>query len=115
MFSIITCRRRLRTARQSAKSPAEKLETIDNQIDMTTGTYSSNPIFANATTLFPHQFVNVHLLVDTKRNLTIIPAAHSARAAGYLPLCVAKMLLPRNAIVKIIRHLCDRRPAIGLA
>src|SRR5262249_17833200 len=29
--------------------------------------------------LFPNQFVNVHLLVDTKRNLTIVPATAIAR------------------------------------
>jgi multidrug efflux system membrane fusion protein len=33
-------------------------------------------MFANAdNSLFPNQFVNVHLLVDTKHNLTIVPAA----------------------------------------
>jgi multidrug efflux system membrane fusion protein len=53
-----------------------KLQTIDNQIDLTTGTYKLKSIFSNEdNTLFPNQFVNVHLLVDTKRNLTIIPAA----------------------------------------
>src|SRR5713101_7451943 len=52
-----------------------KLVTIDNQIDPTTGTYKLKSIFGNENTaLFPNQFVNVHLLVDTKRNLTIVPA-----------------------------------------
>ncbi len=51
-----------------------KLVTIDNQIDPTTGTYKLKSIFGNENTaLFPNQFVNVHLLVDTKRNLTIVP------------------------------------------
>jgi membrane fusion protein, multidrug efflux system len=52
-----------------------KLLTIDNQIDPTTGTYKLKSIFNNAdNALFPNQFVNVHLLVDTKHNLTIVPA-----------------------------------------
>ena len=53
-----------------------KLLTIDNQIDLTTGTYKLKSVFNNAdNALFPNQFVNVHLLVDTKHNLTIVPAA----------------------------------------
>jgi membrane fusion protein, multidrug efflux system len=52
------------------------LETIDNQIDTTTGTYKLKAVFNNQDhALFPNQFVNIHLLVTTKRNLTILPAA----------------------------------------
>jgi multidrug efflux system membrane fusion protein len=58
----------------TAKIAAGKLVTIDNQIDLTTGTYKLKSIFNNEdNALFPNQFVNVHLLVDTKRNLTLIP------------------------------------------
>src|SRR6266481_772610 len=60
----------------TAKIASGKLQTIDNQIDSTTGTYKLKSIFANAdNSLFPNQFVNVHLLVDTKHNLTIVPTA----------------------------------------
>ncbi len=60
----------------TAKIASGKLQTIDNQIDPTTGTYKLKSIFANAdNALFPNQFVNVHLLVDTKHNLTIVPTA----------------------------------------
>lgn len=53
-----------------------KLLTIDNQIDPTTGTYKLKSVFGNAdSALFPNQFVNMHLLVDTKHNLTIVPAS----------------------------------------
>ena len=53
-----------------------KLLTIDNQIDPTTGTYKLKSVFNNSdNALFPNQFVNVHLLVDTKHNLTIVPTA----------------------------------------
>jgi membrane fusion protein, multidrug efflux system len=51
-----------------------KLLTIDNQIDITTGTYKLKAVFDNAKNeLFPNQFVNVHLLVDTKRNVVLVP------------------------------------------
>ena len=60
----------------TAKIATGKLQTIDNQIDVTTGTYKLKSIFSNEdNALFPNQFVNVHLLVDTKRNLTIVPVA----------------------------------------
>ena len=59
----------------TAKIADGKLLTIDNQIDPTTGTYKLKSIFNNTdNALFPNQFVNVHLLVDTKHNLTIVPA-----------------------------------------
>ena len=52
-----------------------KLLTIDNQIDTTTGTYKLKAVFGNEKdTLFPNQFVNIHLLVDTKRNVTLVPS-----------------------------------------
>ena len=60
----------------TARIATGKLQTIDNQIDVTTGTYKLKSIFSNEdNALFPNQFVNVHLLVDTKRNLTIVPVA----------------------------------------
>src|SRR5580692_9366945 len=53
-----------------------KLATIDNTIDPTTGTYKLKSIFSNENNvLFPNQFVNVHMLVDTKHNVVIVPAA----------------------------------------
>ena len=51
-----------------------KLLTIDNQIDTTTGTYKLKAVFDNAKSeLFPNQFVNMHLLVDTKKNIILVP------------------------------------------
>jgi len=53
-----------------------KLLTIDNQIDPATGTYKLKAVFDNEDNiLFPNQFVNTHLLVDTKRNLSLVPVA----------------------------------------
>jgi len=59
-----------------AKIASGKLLTIDNQIDTTTGTYKLKAVFDNNDNiLFPNQFVNMHLLVDTKRNLSLVPLA----------------------------------------
>jgi multidrug efflux system membrane fusion protein len=52
------------------------LETIDNQIDTTTGTVKLRAIFDNAAgLLFPNQFVNARLLVDTVKGAVTIPNA----------------------------------------
>ncbi|MGC1618029.1 MAG: MdtA/MuxA family multidrug efflux RND transporter periplasmic adaptor subunit [Candidatus Acidiferrum sp.] len=60
----------------TTKIAGGKLATIDNQIDPTTGTYKLKSIFSNGNNaLFPNQFVNVHMLVDIKKNLVIVPAA----------------------------------------
>jgi membrane fusion protein, multidrug efflux system len=51
------------------------LLTIDNQIDPNTGTFRCKAIFDNASSaLFPNQFVNSRLMVDVRRNATVIPA-----------------------------------------
>ena len=48
------------------------LQSIDNQIDPTTGTVKLKAVFANADgALFPNQFVNARILVDTLRNVTL--------------------------------------------
>jgi multidrug efflux system membrane fusion protein len=50
------------------------LSTLDTQIDATTGTVKAKARFDNkAMTLFPQQFVNIHLLVDTLCNQVIVP------------------------------------------
>jgi membrane fusion protein, multidrug efflux system len=58
----------------SDKIATGKLLTIDNQIDTSTGTYKLKAVFDNnKNELFPNQFVNVHLLVDTKKNVVLVP------------------------------------------
>jgi len=61
------------------------LLTLDNQIDTTTGTVKARAEFANADgSLFPNQFVNVRLLVNTLVGATLIPSAavqHNGQAA----------------------------------
>jgi multidrug efflux system membrane fusion protein len=52
------------------------LETIDNQIDPTTGTFKLRANFDNRDgALFPNQFVNARLLVQEKHGVTMIPTA----------------------------------------
>ncbi|MEN4922559.1 MdtA/MuxA family multidrug efflux RND transporter periplasmic adaptor subunit [Achromobacter spanius] len=53
-----------------------KLETLDNQIDVATGTLKLKARFDNADdALFPNQFVNVRLHVLTRKDVTAIPTA----------------------------------------
>jgi multidrug efflux system membrane fusion protein len=53
-----------------------RLETVDNQIDTTTGTVKLRAIFDNEQEiLFPNQFVNIQLLVDTLHDSDIVPRA----------------------------------------
>jgi membrane fusion protein, multidrug efflux system len=59
-----------------------ELRTLDNQIDTTTGTLKLRAQFANDDeSLFPNQFVNVQLLVDTLRGATVMPTAAVQRGA----------------------------------
>jgi len=52
------------------------LLTIDNQIDAATGTVKLKAQFTNDEgALFPNQFVNVRLLLDTLHHVTVIPEA----------------------------------------
>jgi membrane fusion protein, multidrug efflux system len=52
------------------------LLTVDNQIDVTTGTVRLKAIFQNDdNALFPNQFVNARLLLDTRRGVVLAPAA----------------------------------------
>jgi multidrug efflux system membrane fusion protein len=58
------------------------LATLDNQIDTTTGTVKLKAIFANADdALFPNQFVNPRLLIDTLKGVVLVPNAAIQRGA----------------------------------
>lgn len=60
---------------------AEKLavgvfDAVDNQIDTSTGTVKLRALFGNADgALFPNQFVNVELLLDTQRDVVVAPVS----------------------------------------
>jgi multidrug efflux system membrane fusion protein len=58
------------------KIASGQLLTLDNQIDTTTGTVKARASFANKdASLFPNQFVNTRLLVNTLTGVTLIPTA----------------------------------------
>lgn len=75
--------------RQGAKLPVDAYDrtavtkidsgvllTLDNQVDTTTGTVKGRATFANKTSsLFPNQFVNTRLLVNTLHEATLIPSS----------------------------------------
>jgi membrane fusion protein, multidrug efflux system len=53
-----------------------KLQTIDNEIDQTTGTAKLKAVFDNSDNqLWPNQFVNANLLLETRKNSTVLPTA----------------------------------------
>jgi len=59
-----------------------QLLAVDNQIDPTTGTVRLKAIFPNPDeALFPNQFVNARLLVDTLHNAVVVPAAALQRSS----------------------------------
>lgn len=58
------------------KLASGNLLTIDNQIDQSTGTGKLKAIFDNREhDLWPNQFVNVRLLLEVRKNSTVVPAA----------------------------------------
>jgi multidrug efflux system membrane fusion protein len=58
------------------KIASGSLLTLDNQIDTTTGTVKGRALFANTNNaLFPNQFVNTRLLVNTLEGVTLIPSS----------------------------------------
>jgi membrane fusion protein, multidrug efflux system len=66
----------------TVKLATGKLATIDNQIDTTTGTLKMRAEFANEDeVLYPNQFVNIRLLVNTLHDVIVIPTAAIQRGA----------------------------------
>ena len=67
---------------QRKKLATGSLLTVDNQIDPNTGTVRLKAVFPNEdSALFPNQFVNARLLLEVKRDLTIVPSAAVQRGA----------------------------------
>jgi multidrug efflux system membrane fusion protein len=61
---------------QKTKLATGKLLTVDNQIDPTTGTVKLKAQFPNEDAgLFPNQFVNIRMLLDTRSNATLLQSA----------------------------------------
>ena len=66
----------------STKLADGTLLTVDNEIDVTTGTVKLRAQFANADgLLFPNQFVNIQLLQELLQNQIVIPNAAVRRGA----------------------------------
>jgi len=67
---------------QTEKLASGKLSAVDSTIDTTTGTVKLRALFDNSNNeLFPNQFVNIHLLIDTLVNQTLVPTASIQRGA----------------------------------
>ena len=67
---------------QTTQLATGKLATLDNQIDSATGTLKLRALFANDDEqLFPNQFVNISLLVDLRRDATVLPTTAIQRGA----------------------------------
>ena len=67
---------------QQTKLSSGLLLTFDNEIDTTTGTIKLKATFPNHdSALFPNQFVNARLLVDTQHNVILVPNAAIQRNA----------------------------------
>lgn len=65
---------------QKKKLASGTLLSVDNQIDPATGTIKLKAQFPNEDeSLFPNQFVNVRMLLDTRRDATLVPSAAVVR------------------------------------
>jgi len=65
---------------QKKKLASGTLASVDNQIDPATGTIKLKAQFPNEdASLFPNQFVNVRMLLDTRRGATLVPNAAVVR------------------------------------
>ncbi len=67
---------------QKVKLGTGKLVTVDNQIDTTTGTVKLRAEFPNTdSALFPNQFVNIRMVIETIPDATLVPSAAIQRGA----------------------------------
>ena len=94
------------------------LTTIDNQIDITTGTGKLKAVFENRDrSLWPNQFVNVHLLLEVQKNNTVVPSAAIQRGPQGTYVFVVKpdnTAEMRNVTVSISQGNFDWRSTQGL-
>ncbi|HEY5291308.1 MAG TPA: MdtA/MuxA family multidrug efflux RND transporter periplasmic adaptor subunit [Burkholderiales bacterium] len=78
------------------------LLTVDNQIDVATGTVKLKAQFDNQeNNLFPNQFANVRMLVDVKRDATVVPGAAIQRGT---PGTFVYLVKPDNTVtVRVVK------------
>jgi len=75
-----------------------RVESIDNQIDLSTGTVKLKAVFANDDgSLFPNQFVNVRLLAEIRPDAIIAPSAALQRGRAGTFVYVVK---PDNSVTQ---------------
>jgi multidrug efflux system membrane fusion protein len=78
-----------------------KLLTLDNEIDVNTGTDRAKAVFTNENdALFPNQFVNVRLILEKRRNATVIPSQALQTGADGTFVFVVKQGVPPMAFGK---------------
>ena len=85
------------------KTPLDsgKVLVIDNQVDQTTGTVKLKAEFPNANLqLWPGQFVNVRVLIDTLRQVVVVPTAAIQRG-------------PNGTFVYVVKDDSTRHGAAG--
>ncbi|MFH1605089.1 MAG: MdtA/MuxA family multidrug efflux RND transporter periplasmic adaptor subunit, partial [Pseudomonadota bacterium] len=86
----------------TVKLASGTLLTVDNQIDPATGTVKLKAQFANEkNTLFPNQFANVRMLLDIKRDATLIPSAAIQRGSAGTFVYVVKS--NNTATVRVVK------------
>ncbi len=78
------------------------LLAVDNQIDPATGTVKLKAQFANEEmSLFPNQFANVRMLLDVKRDATLVPSAAIQRGT---PGTFVYLVKPDNTVtVRVVK------------
>ena len=84
------------------KLASGSLLTVDNQIDPATGTVKLKAQFANEDmSLFPNQFANVRMLLDVKRDATLVPGAAIQRGT---PGTFVYLVKPDNTVtVRVVK------------
>ena len=101
-----------------SKIAVDTAGTIDNVVDTTTGTVKGKARFANPTgALFPNQFVNVTVLVDTLKNQVIVPttAVRHGPAGDFVWVAQAASGGGANqARSPVARFTACRPPGVGL-
>jgi multidrug efflux system membrane fusion protein len=84
------------------------LLTIDNQVDVNTGTVRFKSVFQNKdNALFPNQFVNARVLVEVQRGVVLVPAAavqHGPQSAFVFVVKPDSTVEMRNVVVGAIEH-----------
>jgi multidrug efflux system membrane fusion protein len=94
----------------TTKLAVGKLWAVDNQVDRSTGTVKLKALFDNYdSSLFPNQFVNVRLYVDTLKNVTLIPSSAIQNSPqGHFVYVVKEDFTVEMRLVEIMANQGDR-------